>query len=358
MRKKNMRTIFVLAALLLVLAVSAFALPDNPPSCYLSTNTYNTQSSATLTASGIDSLANAGMATIRIYENNQQISYDHCGYLTSCVSVKSVSHSTPGTRTYHAVCQDKSGQQTKSSSVSVTFAGQSNHKPVITSSSPSTPYYMNEDQTVQLKITATDADNDKLSYSWTVNGATVPGVTGPSYRFSKSVSTDTQYTIAVVVSDGKSFTTHAWWVTVRDAEPSITSFTSAGGPTECDTFTFPHNIDSHDPITTYAWDWGDGSKAVSMFPSDGSHQYKEQGTYTVRLTITDSDGDSTFATTTVTVTDVSPTVDAGPDDTIAEGTSASFSATVSMPCPALSSQAQTLTRQPTHTQRMASTLSP
>jgi PKD repeat protein len=51
-------------------------------------------------------------------------------------------------------------------------------------------------------------------------------------------------------------------------------------------------------ISTYAWDFGDGFSASTASPS---HSFTVAGTYTVRLTVTDSQGRSGTTTTTVTV---------------------------------------------------------
>jgi PKD repeat protein len=57
------------------------------------------------------------------------------------------------------------------------------------------------------------------------------------------------------------------------------------------------DADGH--ITTYAWNYGDGSAAGGGATS--SHTYTHAGTYTATLTIADSDGQSASASHTVTV---------------------------------------------------------
>ncbi len=55
---------------------------------------------------------------------------------------------------------------------------------------------------------------------------------------------------------------------------------------------------------TFLVDWGDGSSETVSAPSGAEveHVYAEAGTYTVGLTATDKDGDSGFASTSITIT--------------------------------------------------------
>ncbi|MBU2638368.1 MAG: cadherin-like domain-containing protein [Nanoarchaeota archaeon] len=75
------------------------------------------------------------------------------------------------------------------------------------------------------RITAkSDPDTgDTLNVVWKVDGANIDGETGDSYTFSKNDPTD--YTVAVVVSDGSLDASCSWTVTVSAAAAS--NFTSA-----------------------------------------------------------------------------------------------------------------------------------
>ena len=57
--------------------------------------------------------------------------------------------------------------------------------------------------------------------------------------------------------------------------------------------------DSDGSISSYRWDWGDGTTAGSGVRA--SHTYTKAGTYTLRLTVTDNAGASSSATTTATI---------------------------------------------------------
>ncbi|NIV39534.1 MAG: DUF11 domain-containing protein [Anaerolineae bacterium] len=88
---------------------------------------------------------------------------------------------------------------------------------------------------------------------------------------------------------------------------------------------------SYDPgtdIASYEWDWAYGA----TFSPDASgitatHAYADNGTYALALRVTDDDGASDVDTTTITIANVDPVVDAGPDQNVDEGTAASFTGT-------------------------------
>src|SRR5207245_4153459 len=78
---------------------------------------------------------------------------------------------------------------------------------------------------------------------------------------------------------------------------------------------------------TYAWTFGDGSSGTGVKPT---HSYANNGSYTVTLTVIDSHGASSSpATTTATIANAAPVVNAGANQTAPEGTAFTFNATFS-----------------------------
>ncbi len=93
------------------------------------------------------------------------------------------------------------------------------------------------------------------------------------------------------------------------------STTSGTAPLAVD-FSAVNSTDSDGSISSYAWQFGDGTSANT---STASHTYTIDGTYTVTLTITDNDGATGTAQSTVTV--AAPTVNILPTASLILSTS-------------------------------------
>jgi VCBS repeat-containing protein len=83
-------------------------------------------------------------------------------------------------------------------------------------------------------------------------------------------------------------------------------------------------------VSTYEWDW-DGNSTYDETGQTVNHTWTQDGTYTVGLKVTDAQGGVDTATVDVTVTNVTPTVNAGADFSIAEDASFNFAGTATDP---------------------------
>jgi PKD repeat protein len=90
------------------------------------------------------------------------------------------------------------------------------------------------------------------------------------------------------------------------------------------------STDVEGPIASYAWTFGDGGSATGSKPS---HLYRNNGVYTVTLTVTDSAGQTASDTAVQTVLNVPPTANAGTARSGFEGSAVTFAGSATDPGP-------------------------
>jgi PKD repeat protein len=153
------------------------------------------------------------------------------------------------------------------------------------------------------------------------------GATGDALDASHVYADNGTYTVTVCVTDDDgSAGCDSLQVTVANVAPVVDAgadrTAAEGSPlTLAASFSDPGVLDTH-AVTV---DWGDGATGDAL---DASHVYADNGTYTVTVCVTDDDGSAGCDTLNVVVENVAPTVDAGPDQTLDEGTEVVVSASV------------------------------
>ena len=92
----------------------------------------------------------------------------------------------------------------------------------------------------------------------------------------------------------------------------------AGAIAEGDSATFSAagSVDPIGTVASYAWDFGDGTTGSGV---SVTHTFTQDGSFTVRLTVTDNDGLTDLATFAVTVNNVAPVVGEIPNGTLNVG---------------------------------------
>jgi len=118
---------------------------------------------------------------------------------------------------------------------------------------------------------------------------------------------------------------------------NITPTAVISGPTtanEGDSLEFDASLSS-DPgndIVSYEWDFVYNGTFVSDATGiTATYAYTDNGSYTLALQVTDDDGASGITTTVITINNVAPVVDAGPDQTVDEGATVNFSGSFTDP---------------------------
>ncbi|MGB7380658.1 MAG: PKD domain-containing protein [Rivularia sp. (in: cyanobacteria)] len=235
----------------------------------------------------------------------------------------------PGTYTATLTVTDKDGG-TSSDTLQVQV---NNAAPTITEITGDTN--LEEGAIANFNATATSHGDDTLTYTWdfgdgstTVEGETV------NHQFADNGT----YRVTLTVTNAGGSTQQTLTVNVDNVSPVVEAgenqITLQGTTVNFDgSFTDPGILDTH----TIEWDFGDGnvvrSEGVKEGVSEGlnylnpTHIYANPGTYSVTLTITDSDGASTQDILTVTVNNAAPVIEELTGDTnINEGDIATFSA--------------------------------
>ena len=162
------------------------------------------------------------------------------------------------------------------------------------------PYVGAEGSAVTLALSATDADDDPITYSWDLgDGTTGSGATPPA---SHVYADNGSYAIMLAVSDGRGgVDTARTTATISNVAPALASFTvpttplplTAGGVTlpVSSTYTDPGTADSH----TATLDCGVGTPVESPAPNGkaaGECTFPSPGVYAIQLSVRDNDGGS------------------------------------------------------------------
>jgi PKD repeat protein len=173
---------------------------------------------------------------------------------------------------------------------------------------------------------SSDAGASITSYAWDFGD----GATAQSLSPSHTYATAGTYLVRLTVTDSLGrVDTATGTVTVTD-EPPLAAFAAGVATPEAGqsvAFDGSSSSDSDGSVVAYAWNFGDGHTASGRSPT---HAFAQPGTYTVTLTVTDSDGQRASASEPVTVV-AGPSARFTPTAVQAlEGTSIGFDATGSI----------------------------
>jgi PKD repeat protein len=152
---------------------------------------------------------------------------------------------------------------------------------------------------------SSDPDGKIVKYEWDFNGdgefeecVTTPKVT-------HAYADNGTYTVKLKVTDDEGAEAIASGVAKIKNRPPRAAFSfKPERPSDADTVEFSDaSSDPDGRIVKWAWDFGDGGSTSEQNPS---HRYRDDGVYTVKLTVTDDDGDEASLTQEVRVTNAAP----------------------------------------------------
>ena len=158
--------------------------------------------------------------------------------------------------------------------------------------------------TVDYASTSTSSDLDELTYAWDFGDGTV----GTGTAISHTYATAGSFVTSLTVSDGLETATATRTISAGGAanSPPVVSLPATAAVDEGISLVLtPDAQDPDGTIASYAWDLGDGRTSDQPTLSTS---YPDEGTFTVKLMVTDDLGATATATTVVTVRNVAPTV--------------------------------------------------
>ena len=166
-------------------------------------------------------------------------------------------------------------------------------------------------QSVTLASSFSDAGANDSPWNYTIewgDGSTSTGSTTSQGGFSTShtYATAGSYSVSVQVTDKDGGIGSDAVAAVVKAPPSAAlngPYTSDEGSAVSMSGSGSSDVDG--TITSYAWDFGDGTTGTG---ASVSHTYAQEGSYTVTLVVTDNDGLTSSATSTATVANVAAAI--------------------------------------------------
>lgn len=134
---------------------------------------------------------------------------------------------------------------------------------------------------------SSDPDGEIVSYAWDLGD----GTTSEEVEVSHTYATEGEYTVTLTVTDDRgAVVSTALTVEAFENRPPVAV---AGDPVciglEC-TFDGSESFDPDDGDSIVAFEWDFGDDTVPSSGESVSHEFAQPGTYTVTLTVTDSEG--------------------------------------------------------------------
>jgi PKD repeat protein len=168
-----------------------------------------------------------------------------------------------------------------------------------------------------------DPDGHIFEYSWDFGD----GTTATGIIVSHIYQDNGSYDVTLTVTDNNGATDSAEATITVMNSPPVALFTKTSETVNTDeaiSFDASGSYDSDGTLVSYSWDFGDATTATGV---SVQHDYSQDGTYTVTLTVTDNDGATDTTSATLTVLNRAPVASFTESaETVSTGESISFDA--------------------------------
>ncbi|MCW4033803.1 MAG: PKD domain-containing protein [Candidatus Bathyarchaeota archaeon] len=172
---------------------------------------------------------------------------------------------------------------------------------------------------------SSDPDGTIVNYLWdfgdgtTATGVEVTHAYGQTGTFTVTLTVTDNDGAADSTSETKTVTNQPPVAVISETQTTINN----GEAAQLDA---SESYDADGTITSYLWDFGDGTTATTV---EAEHTYESTGEYTVTLTVTDNDGATDSVTTTIVVNSPPEAIFTQSSTTPTQGEAVSFDASES-----------------------------
>ncbi|MGQ9601281.1 MAG: PKD domain-containing protein, partial [Candidatus Bipolaricaulia bacterium] len=166
-----------------------------------------------------------------------------------------------------------------------------------------TPKNPKVNEEVKFTDQSTDPDGQVVKWEWDFGDGTKGTERNPTHKYAAKG----KYTIKLTVTDNTGLTGSTTQVIPVELKPPVANFAfTPASPKAGQKVQFTdQSTDADGTIKAWSWEFGDGTTSTERNPT---HQYAKDGTYIVKLTVTDNDELSSTASKQLTVGAGKPTV--------------------------------------------------
>ena len=163
------------------------------------------------------------------------------------------------------------------------------------------PLHPTTQDNIQFTDISVDPDGYITAWSWEFGDNTTSTLQNPTHRYANNGV----YTVNLTVTDNYGAVAQtSQQITVLNVPPTANFTYFPSSPTDLDTVNFNDtSLDLDGQIVNWSWDFGDGNQSTEQYPT---HQYSDNGTYTITLNVTDDDQATDAYSVQIQISNVPP----------------------------------------------------